>query len=509
MSITCKICNLTFPKIIPWQHLRTHGISGADYRAAHGTVYSEETLKKFTDRVPHNKGIKLTDPVQLAKLHQRIQRREARYQSGEFSRGQAKTEEQRAVLRAQQLAYTAANPEAMRARTKKAVATKTAAGYDFGSPMRGKSQTTVSKQKSSETIRSTNLKKSTATNFEIIAKIHQLGLTLINSVTDANFQLQCNKCSTEFSFTKQYFQPSKFKTSMCPTCFPRTYTVSKPETELFEFVQSLEPTAIQSYRPRYHSKEIDIFIPRLKLGLEFNGLYWHSEQVLLANNQPKTKDFIKQQQAQTHGIRLIQIFEDEWATAQDIVKSRITNLLAKTQTVVYARKCVIQLVTSRQAAEFCNQNHIMGSGRSNERLGLYFDNQLISVMTFSKSNLSRKIVGWELNRFCSKINIQVVGGASRLFKKFIQLHAPTQVVSYSDNRWSVGGIYSTLGFAKTSSGTPNYWYIPQNTTSRIHRFNLRKNKLDDPLLSESQNRYLQGYNKIWDSGSSKWEWNSK
>jgi len=76
-------------------------------------------------------------------------------------------------------------------------------------------------------------------------------------------------------------------------------------------------------------------------------------------------------------------------------------------------------------------------------------------MTFSKSNLSRKISSWELNRFCSLMNHQIVGGASKLFAAFLREVSPLSVISYSDNRWSSGGVYSALGFEKLTDGTPN------------------------------------------------------
>ena len=247
-------------------------------------------------------------------------------------------------------------------------------------------------------------------------------------------------------------------------------------------------------------------MPSLNTGFEFNGLYWHSEDVLTTNNQSKTKDYEKLLKAKSISIRLIQIFEDEWHLKQQIVQSRIQNILGKTQQVIYARKCTVAEIDSASAAKFCNHNHIMGAGRSNVRYGLFQNGLLLSVMTFSKSNLSRKIDGWELNRFCTAIGHQVVGGASKLFSAFVRNANPTEIVSYSDNRWSDGKLYHNLGFGLTHSGAPNYWYISPNCAARIHRFTLRKNSNDDPLLTESILRKQQGYSRVWDSGSSRWQW---
>jgi len=462
MSINCKICNEEFPRFIHWRHLKTHGYDSDSYKREFGPI---------------------SDPTVYVMPEERKQR-----------------------ISASVVKYASAHSDIMKERTKKAIQTKKENGYDFGLPMRGKKQTEVSKQKSRETILATNAKRRERSNKSIIQKINDLNLTLINSISDITFSLTCNTCGTNFSFTKQYFQPSKFKQTICPTCYPRSKPVSKKEQELYDFIKKLCPTAIQSYRAQYHDKEIDIFIPELNIGIEFNGLYWHSEEVLLSNNRNKLVDRDKLIWAKKNNIRLIQIFEDEWDLSPQIVKSRLQNILGVSDIKVYARKCSLQKITGSAAAKFCNDNHIMGKGRSNACYGLYYDKNLVSVMTFSKSNLSRKIAGWELNRFCSKTGYSIVGGASKLFSAFIKEHSPASIVSYSDNRWSDGDVYEKLGFTKVHDGIPNYWYIKPNYPKGIHRFTLRKTKKDPDNITEYQLRANEGFSRIWDSGSSKWVW---
>ena len=244
--------------------------------------------------------------------------------------------------------------------------------------------------------------------------------------------------------------------------------------------------------------------------LVFSGLVgakWVANLILHKNVVPKKKIG----KEQINGIRKKpQIFEDEWNLNPDIVKSRLTNILGGITLKIYARKCQIKEVNSKDASSFCNQNHLMGKGRSNIRIGLYHDNVLVSLMTFTNNNLSRKLIGvWEINRFASLLDTNVVGGASRLFKHFLTQCDPTVVISYSDNRWSTGGLYAQLGFEKISDGVPNYWYVEPNVLKRIHRFTLRKTKTDNQELTEYQNRTAQGFTRVWDCGSSKWEWSKQ
>jgi hypothetical protein len=125
-------------------------------------------------------------------------------------------------------------------------------------------------------------------------------------------------------------------------------------------------------------------------------------------------------------------------------------------------------------------------------------------MTFSRENISRNLQGWEINRFCNMLGMTVAGGASKLFKAFVSDHDPVRVISYSDNRWGDGQMYQNLGFHRDGATPPNYWYHKPNDTKLYHRYSLRKNSDDDQSLTEWQNRQQQGWNRIWDCGSTRW-----
>jgi hypothetical protein len=510
MSIICKICNNEFKKIIPWQHLKTHNISSSEYRDQHGSLYSQQTLEKHKNKVPHNLGKKVTDPEQLKKIRESIARREEKFHRGEISRGAKKTQEQKALLSLKTKEYAAQHTDELKLRALKATLTKINNGFDFGSPMRGKKHSEDTKQKLKIHRELANKKKSEKSYSRIFELLDQYRLTLKNSLTENILNLQCNQCSTQFSFGKQYFTPSKTFSQLCPGCFPREQIrKSKGELELFDFIVSICPDAVSGHRSHYHDKEIDVYIPSKKIGFEYNGLYWHSESVLVSNNKDPKSDFKKYLYFKQDQIRVFGIFSDEWETHPDIVKSRIKNILGVTPHKIFARKCTIKEVSVKDAAQFCHDNHIMGRGRSNIRLGLYYDNLLVSLMTFVNTNLSRKSKVWEINRFVSSRDTVVVGGANKLFKEFLKIKNPQTVISYADSRWSDGKLYQVLGFEKTSDGTPNYWYFLPNAKSRIHRFTLRKNSSDNPMLTEYENRTAQGYLRIWDYGSSKWEWNNQ
>ncbi|MCD8208271.1 MAG: hypothetical protein LUD72_10075 [Bacteroidales bacterium] len=60
----------------------------------------------------------------------------------------------------------------------------------------------------------------------------------------------------------------------CPKCGQR---LSYAEDELYAFIKNLCPDAIRNDRAILDGQEIDILVPSLNIGIEYNGLIWHSE----------------------------------------------------------------------------------------------------------------------------------------------------------------------------------------------------------------------------------------
>jgi hypothetical protein len=249
-------------------------------------------------------------------------------------------------------------------------------------------------------------------------------------------------------------------------------------------------------------------VPKHNLGIEFDGLYWHSEYFMDSDyHLNKTKECEKL------GINLIHIFEDEWLYNRPIVESIITNKLNLISNKVYARKCELKEVGDSVSKKFLNENHIQGGECKNSvRLGLYYEEVLVSLMTFSRGRISLggSVDEWELVRFCNKINYNIVGGASKLFSYFLKIQKPNKIISYSDIRIFDGKLYSTLGFNKIHESKPNYWYVLEN--KRYHRFAYRKNVLVkqgfDKDKTEKQIMFNSGYYRIYDCGHIRWEYNN-
>jgi len=211
----------------------------------------------------------------------------------------------------------------------------------------------------------------------------------------------------------------------------------------------------------------------------------------------------------------ILIFEDEWKLKKNVVKSRLLNTVGKCNKI-WARKCEAKEVTDNKLIrKFLNENHIQGFVGSRVKIGLFYNDELVSLMTFG--NL-RKSMGqhseqgsYELLRFCNKLGYSVVGGASKLFNYFLNNFKPKKVISYADKRWSKGNLYEKIGFKKVSDTVNNYYWIVNGV--REYRFKWRKDILVrmgyDENMTEVQIMNSLGHFRIFDRGNIKFEFINK
>lgn len=292
--------------------------------------------------------------------------------------------------------------------------------------------------------------------------------------------------------------------SGCPKC---SHQVSKWEKEVYDFLLSLGIECEQSNRSILGGKEIDIFMPKYNIGIECDGLRWHNELY-----RDKDYHLSKTNECKEHGVRLIHIFEDEWAKNSEIWKSMFRNMFGLIESKIYARKCEVREVSPKDCRQFLDNNHIQGYSNSKINYGLYYNDELVSLMTFGMPRINmggKKEDGhYELVRFCNKLNTNVIGGASKLFKHFIKMNNPTEIVSYSDKRWSLGNLYQVLGFKHTHDSKPNYFYV--YNMDRLNRFRFRKSVLVnegfDKDKSEHEIMLDRGIYRIYDCGTMVWKW---
>ena len=292
----------------------------------------------------------------------------------------------------------------------------------------------------------------------------------------------------------------------CPKC---GIIESKGENEIYEYVCSLvgKENVEHSNRTVLDGYEIDIYVPSLRIGIEYNGLKWHSDKF-----KNRRYHLIKTEKANKNGVKLIQIFEDEYIKSKEIVLSKIRSILKmnKDLKLSIARKCKVMEIDKKTAKDFINKNHIQGYKGSTISIGCFDNGTIIGVMTFRKNGEE-----WILNRFASDINRRCLGVGGKLFSFFVKKYDPKIVKSYADLRWTTDrddNLYTKIGFKLDGVLKPEYRYVSNSKpTERIHKFNFRKKLLakryeTDEKLTESELTEKLGYFKIWDCGLLRYVW---
>ena len=280
------------------------------------------------------------------------------------------------------------------------------------------------------------------------------------------------------------------------------------QNEIYEFVQSFGYETLMEDRTIIKPKEIDILVKSKNIGIELNGIYWHS--VGYGHTQEeKMKHYNKTKLCNQSGIRLIQLWDLEWVNKKEICKDIIRRSLSKTENIHYAKQFTVKMVENKEYNTFLDDNHIQGYAKAKYKYGLYMDNVLYSVMSFGQSRFEADTQ--ELIRFCTLINHNIIGGAEKLFK-FHTKNNNDKIVSYCDNRLFIGNMYSKLGFTKISEGTVDYMWV-DNRNKTLSRYKTQKHKLEKLLgdkfdndKTEDQMMYENDYKKLYGCGHSKWKY---
>lgn len=216
------------------------------------------------------------------------------------------------------------------------------------------------------------------------------------------------------------------------------------EDEISSFIEDLGFTVLRNNRKILEGLELNIFIPDKNVAIEFYGTYWHSESKV-----GKSYHFNKSYLCEQKGIRLIHVYEHQWEdkNKKEILKSIIKNSLGKNDNIIYARKCKLKELKSSDVKDFSILNSLHGHRNASIYLGLFYNNELVEVMTFGKAFFSKdSSIDYECIRSITKLNTTVVGGMNKLFTYFISKYNPDKILYYVDYNTHIGNSMSNLGF---------------------------------------------------------------
>jgi hypothetical protein len=314
------------------------------------------------------------------------------------------------------------------------------------------------------------------------------------------YNFKHNDCNNIF---KGYFCGYQIK---CPYCMDKSKSVmEKYYLEFVRDIHKITESGIRILGSGERKYEIDIFIPELNIGFEYNGLRYHSLKFV-------DKYYHKRKTALglVKNIKLYHIWEHD---NEEIVKSLIMTKLNKTENKYFARKLTLKEVKTKERREFFNTNHLHGDVNSKFSLGVYSNNELISCISYRQHK-----EGIEIARFATKLNSSCVGGFSKLLKhsisKLKELNY-SKIITYCDRDWTPDyrdSVYFKNGFKFIKDTGCSLSYFNNKQVITITRETFQKHKLkslfpetyDDNLTAdeilEKNNIY-----PIYNSGNWKYE----
>ena len=245
--------------------------------------------------------------------------------------------------------------------------------------------------------------------------------------------------------------------------------------------------------------ELDVYIPEMKLGFEYNGCYAHSEARRDKHYHERKLSYFNMQ-----GIRVIQIWCDDWLLHQDKVKNMILTRLGMVKKSIHARKCVVNHISQQAYGKFLEDNHILGEEYAGVRLGLFHKEDLVAVMGFKNIAQNNKRSGVDLTRFAT---LDVHGSFSKLLKFYRQENPNVIINSLADleivDRYN--NVYLSHGFVETYRIKVDYQYYVNKLKRRVHKSNFRKKNFDKmgiDITGKSETILANEYGllKCYDSG---------
>lgn len=273
-----------------------------------------------------------------------------------------------------------------------------------------------------------------------------------------------------------------------PTCLACSSKLTKPQLEIADYVRNLKLDVIVNDKTQISPKELDVYVPYKKFAIEFNGLYWHSELNRDDNH------VVQKLSALQSKIKLLTIFEDEWRDKQDIVKSMIKSKLGLNQRLCGARQCKVVNLTKKQRCEFFDANHLDGDVRSKVAFGLEYDGEIVSVVSLRTPLHKSQDKILEIARFASKIDCNIPGALSKLFKvsrEYASKNDYRKLMTYVDARVGDGSAYVKSGMKLVRQTKPRFWWTDFKVRYDRFKFRAKDNMTQAEIAKQA------GVVKIW------------
>ena len=324
-----------------------------------------------------------------------------------------------------------------------------------------------------------------------------MGPTKYGMVSDACLIAQSNGTVT-VEMLKQEF--ADYHNAMRHLGILRTGNITSPHQIILDFLDENNIEYITNTRSVIKPKELDIWIPEHKVGIEVNGLYWHK------SDNYTDRHLVKFDLARQHNIKLLQFTDADILDRVEIVKSMILSKLGLLSNRIMARKCRIISVPRHIAIEFLERCHYQKrTTNAAKHIGLVNNDKLVAIIGYTMKGKECRI-----ERFACELNTNVVGGYSKLEREITRQENVNRFVTFSLGLISDGSLYSMNGYETKCYSKHAEWYVT-DTKQLYNRQQFMKYKLKDkfgggynPNKTERENIIANGYWLYFGAGITKW-----
>ena len=307
------------------------------------------------------------------------------------------------------------------------------------------------------------------------------------------FKWQCKKCGNVFESPINFISArTGGQFARCLKCYPLPFKKSTKQCDVYNYIKSIYSGEVRfNDRTQIHPYEIDIYLPALKIGIEFDGLYWHSElgganRMALAYKTKLCKD---------KGISLIHLYEDEWDNRKTQCKARLKEIVCIHKTIEQNDAQIIYLdYDAMQRFLDKNSNDLFAKASNWKNIGVVVDGVLVSGMALSKTD-GKLVIG----SFCNVASNEHIDCTEMLINYAIedvaQKHSLQTIQISIDNRWPISHRWlDQFQFVKQTR--PAFWLINSQIEWKRCNKGIDRNSLKPYGIKENESiqRFMDANN---------------
>ena len=327
--------------------------------------------------------------------------------------------------------------------------------------------------------------------------LRQKEFKLITSIDDYKsrqdqyLSFECLICGEIQPKTLQAFE----RGSRCYKCYP--VGKSNWELDVFSYVKSVSSDVVSGDKSMISPKEIDVYVPSRKFGIECHGLYWHSEGAQPDQFFDKNKHLEKFNLASQSGIKLLQLFEDEWRDKRQICESLILHRLRLDFYKCKTWSTRVVELNAKEQREFFDKTHIAGYVPSKITWGLRDrSGDIVAALSLRVPRHGLRYDNClEIARFSTALKTSVPGGLSKLLKhakSWCKSGGYQKIMTYVDRRVGDGRGYKMAGFSLIDETAVDYWYTDNHLRYDRFKFRAQNGKSEKQIVSDAKVSRIYG-----------------